>query len=39
MADFRVLWTDAAQSDLNEIAQFIAAESLDNALAVVDGLE
>lgn len=39
MADFRVLWTDAAQSDLYEIAQFIAAESLDNALAVIDRLE
>ena len=39
MADYRVLWTDAAQSDLNEIAQFIAAESLDNALAVIDRLE
>ncbi|MDE0061198.1 MAG: type II toxin-antitoxin system RelE/ParE family toxin [Gammaproteobacteria bacterium] len=39
MADFRVLWTDAAQSDLHEIAQFIAAESLDNALAVIDRLE
>ena len=39
MADYRVLWTDAAKSDLNEISQFIAAESLDTALAVIDRLE
>lgn len=39
MADYRVLWTDAATSDLNEIAQFIAAEGVDAALAVINRLE
>ena len=39
MADYRVLWTDAAKSDLNEIAQFIAADSPGTALEVIERLE
>ena len=39
MDDYRVLWTDAAKSDLNEIADFIAAESPVNALDVIKRLE
>ena len=39
MADYRVLWTDAAKSDLNEIAQFIATESPRSALAVIERVE
>ena len=39
MADRRVLWTDAAKADLNEIADFIAAESPVRALDVIERLE
>lgn len=39
MAEYHVLWTDAAKSDLSEIAQFITAESTSSALAIIDRLE
>ena len=34
MADFEVLWTEAAQLDLQRIVTFIAAENPARALAV-----
>ena len=39
MADFEVLWTDAARLDLERIVEFIAGESPANALAVLARVE
>ena len=39
MADFQVLWTDAARLDLEGIVEFIAEESPANALATLARLE
>ena len=39
MADFQVLWTDAARLDLERIIEFIAEENPANALAVLARLE
>ena len=39
MADFQVLWTDAARRDLEGIVEFIAEESPTNALATLARLE
>jgi len=35
MADFQVLWTEAARLDLERIVEFIAEENPANALAVL----
>jgi addiction module RelE/StbE family toxin len=34
-----VLWTDTAQQDLTEIVEYIAQDSLDEALAILHKLE
>ena len=39
MSDYRVLWTDTAKLDLDEIADFIAAESPASALEVINRIE
>ena len=39
MADFQVLWTDAARLDLERIVEFIAEENPANALTVLARLE
>ena len=39
MADFQVLWTDAARLDLERIIEFIAEENPANALTVLARLE
>lgn len=39
MIDYRVLWTDTGRRDLDEILDFIAIDSPDNALAVLDRLQ
>ena len=39
MADFEVLWTEAAQLDLQRIVTFIAAENPARALAVSEQVE
>ena len=39
MADFQVLWTEAARLDLERIVEFIAEESPANALAVLARVE
>jgi len=39
MADFQVLWTDAARLDLERIVEFIAEENPTNALTVLARLE
>ena len=39
MADFQVLWTDAASLDLERIIEFIAEENPANALAALARLE
>ena len=39
MADFQVLWTDAARLDLERIVEFIAEESRANALTSLARLE
>ena len=39
MADFQILWTDAARLDLERIVEFIAEENPANALAVLARLE
>lgn len=39
MAERRIEWTDAARDDLHAIAFYIAQDSLDNALHVVDRIE
>lgn len=36
---FQVLWTDTAQQDLTEIVEYIAQDSLDEALAILHKLE
>ena len=39
MADFQVLWTDAARLDLERIIEFIAEENPANALTALARLE
>ena len=39
MADFQVLWTDAAKLDLERIVEFIAEENPANALTALARLE
>ncbi len=39
MIEYRVLWTAAAKVDLEEIINYIAADSTSDALAVLDKLE
>ena len=39
MSDFRVLWTDAAILDLNDIAKFIAADSPVSALEAISKIK
>ena len=39
MADFQVLWTDAARLDLGRIVEFIAEENPANALTVLARME
>ena len=39
MADFEVLWTNAARLDLERIVTFIAQENRDRALAVLEQVE
>ena len=39
MAEYRVLWTDAARQDLEEIVDFIAIDSPETALSILDRLE
>ena len=39
MADFQVLWTDAARLDLERIVEFIAEEHPENALAALARVE
>ena len=39
MTDRRVLWTKTARRDLDAIVDYIAADSIDNALAVLDRLQ
>ena len=34
-----ILWTETARTDVEEIARFIAHDSIENALAVLDRLE
>ena len=36
---YEVLWTETARTDVEEIARFIAHDSVENALAVLDRLE
>ena len=36
---YEVLWTVTARTDVEEIARFIAHDSVENALAVLDRLE
>ena len=36
---YHILWTDAARQDLREIIDYIAHDSLDNALNILDRLE
>ena len=39
MVEYKVLWTDAAQTDLETIVDFIAEEDLRNARRVLERLE
>ena len=39
MAEYSVLWTDTAQRDLESIVDYIAKDSLPNAMVVLDSLE
>ena len=39
MNNYQVLWTDTARSDLEEIVNFIAADSPENAIKVIARLE
>ena len=39
MADFQILWTDAARLDLEQIVEFIAEENSANALTALARLE
>lgn len=36
---YRILWTDTARQDLTEIIDYIAQDSVENALAVLNKLE
>lgn len=36
---YEVLWTETARTDVEEIARFIAHDSVENALGVLDRLE
>ena len=36
---YEILWTETARADVEEIARFIAHDSVENALAVLDRLE
>lgn len=36
---YEILWTETARTDVEEIARFIAHDSIENALAVLDRLE
>jgi len=37
MSEYGVLWTDAARRDLHSIVDYIAEDSVENALSVLDG--
>lgn len=37
--NYQVLWTDTAQQDLTEIVEYIAQDSVDDALAILHKLE
>jgi plasmid stabilization system protein ParE len=39
MSRYRVLWSDSARCDLEEIVAFVAAENAKSALAILDRLE
>lgn len=39
MSDWRVLWTEAARLDLEHIAEFVAEDSPNNALMLVERVE
>ncbi len=39
MAEYKILWTDSAQADLEVIVDFIAEEDPRNALRVLERLE
>jgi toxin ParE1/3/4 len=39
MAEYKILWTDSAQTDLETIVEFIAEEDPRNALRVLERLE
>jgi plasmid stabilization system protein ParE len=39
MSEYGVLWTDAARRDLDAIVEYIAEDSVENALSVLDRLE
>ncbi|HLF11096.1 MAG TPA: type II toxin-antitoxin system RelE/ParE family toxin [Gammaproteobacteria bacterium] len=39
MADFRVAWTDAARTDLEELIRFIAADNVDNAVRTLNRIQ
>ena len=39
MSSHRVLWTAAARHDLEDIVRFIAVESMEDALRVLDRIE
>lgn len=39
MAEYSVLWTDAARQDLEEIVSFIAIDSVESALSILARLE
>jgi toxin ParE1/3/4 len=39
MTERRVLWSQTARNDLDDIVDYIAADSIDNALAVLDRLQ
>ena len=36
---YRVLWTDTARQDLTEIVEYIAQDSVDDALSILQKLE
>ncbi|WP_089727451.1 type II toxin-antitoxin system RelE/ParE family toxin [Candidatus Thiosymbion oneisti] len=39
MVEYAVLWTDTARGDLEAIIYYIAEDSLQNALTILDRLE
>lgn len=37
--EYRIIWAEVAESDLKEIVEYIANDSLDNALQILDKIK